>query len=96
MTVLEIMERAGTKDTKLVLAWIKDGIHQIQSTGSDSLKVNKQAVVKSVDGDDNQYALPADMISLDSVSIKDTGDDNKYKIISRLVGDIEVSEDTSP
>ena len=46
MTVLEIMERAGTKDTKLVLAWIKDGIHQIQSTGSDSLKVNKQAVVK--------------------------------------------------
>ena len=36
------------------------------------------------------------MISLDSVSVLDTNDDNKYKRISRLVGDIEVSEDTTP
>ena len=96
MTVLEIMERAGTKDTKLVLAWIKDGIHKMQSSGIDSLKVKKQDVVLSSDGDDNQYDLPADMISLDSVSIKDTSDDNKYKRISRLVGELSVSEDTAP
>ena len=96
MTILEIMERAGTKDVKLVRAWIKDGIHLIQSTGVDSLKIKKQNIVNAADGDDHQYDLPSDMISLDSISILDTNDDNKYKRISRLVGEIEVSEDTTP
>ena len=45
MTILEIMERAGTKDVKLVRAWIKDGIQLIQSTGVDGLKIKKQTLL---------------------------------------------------
>jgi len=96
MTILEIMERANTRDTNLVIAWIKDAIHQIQSTQQDSVVINKQNITKAADGDDNQYSLPAGLISINSVSILDTQDDNKYKIIRRLGFEPVVSEDTNP
>lgn len=90
------MERANTRDTNLAIAWIKDAIHAMESTYSENLKVSKQNIVKSADGDDNQYDLPAGLISIYSVSVLDTDDDDKYKIIRRIVGDTVISEDTSP
>ena len=83
MTVLEIMERAGTRDTKLVVNWVKDAIHLIQSSTKENLTVDKQNIVKAADGDDNQYDLPANLIAIDSVSVLATEDDSKYKAIAR-------------
>jgi len=83
MTVLEIMERSGTNETTLSIAWVKDAIHLIQSNSKERLKVSKYDVINSVDSDDNRYLLPADMIALESISIKDTSD-SKYKKIKRL------------
>ena len=45
MTVLELMERAGTKETTLATAWIKDAIHLIQSSTSERTKVVKYNVI---------------------------------------------------
>ena len=96
MTILEAMERANIKETTLAIAWIKDAIHQIQSSTKEKIKSSKQDVIKSVDSDDNVYILPGDMISLNSVSIKDTSD-NKYKKIRRLTHQPEyLIEDTAP
>jgi len=96
MTVLEIMERAGTNETTLSIAWVKDAIHLIQSNSKERLKVSKYDVIKSVDSDDNRYLLPADMIALESISIKDTSD-SKYKKIKRLTSQPGyMVEDTSP
>ena len=95
MTVLELMERIGTKDTTLTIAFIEDAIHHIQSNSKEKLKVSKQDIIKAVDGDDNEYLLPADMIALKSISVKDTNDD-KYKKIRRLVNEPTVTEDVSP
>jgi hypothetical protein len=96
MTVLELMERAGTNETTLSIAWIKDAIHLIQSNSKERLKVSKYDVIKSVDSDDNRYLLPADMIALESISIKDTSD-SKYKKIKRLTSQPGyMVEDTSP
>jgi len=96
MTILEIMERAGTNETTLSIAWIKDAIHLIQSNSKERLKVSKYDVIKSVDSDDNRYLLPADMIALESISIKDTSD-SKYKKIRRLTSQPGyMVEDTSP
>ena len=95
MTVLEIMERANTRDTKLTIAWIKDAIHAIESTQLENLKVKKQNIIKGSDGDDNQYSLPADLISLISVSVLDTESD-QYKHIRRIADDPLVTEDVSP
>ena len=92
MTVLEMMERANTRDTNLAIAYIKDAIMRIQSTSEESLKVNKQ----DIDKDTRDYSLPADLVSIKSVSVLDTEDDNKYKKISRLAYSPNVTEDTNP
>jgi len=96
MTVLEMMERSGTNETTLSIAWVKDAIHLIQSNSKERLKVSKQDVIKAVDSDDNRYLMPADMIALESISIKDTSD-SKYKKIKRITSQPGyMVEDTSP
>ena len=96
MTVLEMMERSGMDNTTLTIAWIKDAIHLIQSNSKEKVKVRKQDIIKSVDGDDNVYKFPADMIALEHVSIKDTSD-SKYKKIKRIISPPHyLLEDTSP
>jgi hypothetical protein len=96
MTVLEMMERSGTNETTLSIAWVKDAIHLIQSNSKERLKVSKQDVIKAVDSDDNRYLMPADMIALESISIKDTSD-SKYKKIKRLTSQPGyMVEDASP
>jgi len=92
MTVLEIMERAGISQTTLSLAWIKDAVHHLKSNTKESLKVNKQNIISG----EKEYEFPSDMIAIDSISILDTKDDNKYKRIRRISGNIIVSEDTNP
>jgi hypothetical protein len=91
MKVKEIMERTGISSTGLVLSYIKDAMHIIKSSHGEEIKVNKQNII---DGE-REYILPLDMVSLKSVSIKDTSD-GKYKNIKRLAFDPIVSEDTSP
>ena len=85
------MERAGSKDTSLILAWLKDAMHLIQSSTTDKLKVVKYNII---DGE-REYLLPQDMIAVKSVAVKDTND-KKYKRIKRLVHDPVIREDTDP
>ena len=56
MTVLEMMERANTRETKLAIAYIKDAIVKIQSTSEIALKVNKQDITKNT----RDYTLPTE------------------------------------
>ena len=92
MTILEIMERANTRDTNLSIAFIKDAIAQIQSSTDVVSKVAKQNLVKNI----RDYYLPTDLISIISISVLDTDDDNKYKKIRRLTTRPNVTEDTNP
>ena len=92
MKVLEIMERVNSRDTNLVIAYIKDAIHQIQSSNEINTEVSKINIVKNI----RDYDLPAGLISIKSVSVLDTEDDNKYKAIRRLQSDPLVTEDTNP
>ena len=59
MTILEMMERANTRDTKLTIAWVKDAIHAVESTQVENLKVTKTDIVKNT----REYDLPSDLIS---------------------------------
>ena len=92
MTILEIMERANTRDTNLVLAYVKDAIMTMQSSTDQTLKVEKQDITKN----QRDYILPKDLISLSTISVLDTEDDNKYKGIRKLYSAPNVTEDTSP
>ena len=90
MTILEIMERTNSRDTKMVTAFVKDAIMKIQSSTDMSTKVNKQNITKSLDGDDNQYDLPVDMVyrskskkrsndgGSKAIPVYSTGDRGKY------------------
>ena len=80
MTVLEIMERANARDTNLVLAFIKDAIMAMQSSTDLTLQVEKQDITKNK----RDYNLPKNLISLSTISVLDTEDDNKYKGIRKL------------
>ncbi len=91
MTIQEIMERSGVRETNLAIAWIKDAIHLIQSNGDDSVATWKTDINKTI----REYAFPSNLIKLKSLSVLDTTDD-KYKRIRRLTHQPTVSEDTSP
>ena len=92
MTILEIMERANSRDTKLVTAFVKDAIMKIQSSTDMETKVDKQAITKNI----RDYDLPVDMIAITTISILDTEDDNKYKQIRRLAQEPLITEDKNP
>ena len=91
MTIQEIMERTGLKETGLAKAWIKDAVQLIRSQYPENVKIDKQNII---DGE-REYILPADMISLLSISVKDTSDNN-YKRIRRVSNDVILKEDTDP
>jgi len=89
MTVQEIMERAGIKETGLAIAWIKDAIHLIDSQYGEHIANWKTDISDGT----REYPFPANMIALKSISVKDTTD-GKYKKIRRLVCEPTVTEDT--
>ena len=95
MTVLEIMERAGSDNTTLTVAWIKDAIHLIQSNADDNVATWKTNINLATSSVNNIYPFPANLIKLRSISVKDTGD-KKYKRIKRLSFPPVVTEDTDP
>ena len=92
MKVLEIMERANSRESSLVIAYIKDAVNLLNSQNEIFLKTKKMNVVKNT----RDYNLPADIVSIKSISLLDTENDNKYKIIRRLSYEPIISEDTNP
>jgi CTP:phosphocholine cytidylyltransferase-like protein len=96
MTVLEVMERLGSKEETLIKSWIEDAVHLIQSNTKEKIEVSKRDLIKSSGSTDNVYILPADLVSLENISIKDTSD-SKYKKIRRLSNQPHyLAEDISP
>ena len=91
MTILEIMERSGNKNPALVKAFVKDAINILKSGNFEEMRENKQNII---DGQ-REYILPADVIAVKSISVKDTND-KKYKKIRRRSSESIVREDTDP
>ena len=91
MTILEIMERTGMKDTTLAVAFIKDAIHLMQS----QVDIHTASWKTNITDGTRDYPFPANMIKLDSISVKDTTD-SKYKRIRRLTHSPIATEDTDP
>ena len=85
------MERTDTEDTTLTVAWIKDAIHLIQSNTDENVATWKTNITDGT----REYPLPANLIRVKSISVKDTND-KKYKKIRTLVHDPTVREDTDP
>tara|TARA_B110000495_G_C22976380_1_gene573530 strand:+ start:1094 stop:1372 length:279 start_codon:yes stop_codon:yes gene_type:complete len=91
MTIQEIMERTGTNETGLVIAWIKDAIHLIQSTYNENIGTWSTNITDGT----RDYPIPANLIKIMSVSVKDTQSD-KYMRIRRLTHQPLMVKDSSP
>jgi hypothetical protein len=91
MTVQEVMERTGTTETKLVLAWIRDAIHLIQSTYNENIATWKT----DINDGQRDYPIPADLIKIMSISVLDT-ELNKFKKIRRMIHQPATTEDLDP
>jgi hypothetical protein len=61
--ILEIMERANSRDTSLVIAYVKDAISEMQSSNEIDTKVSKINIVKNT----RDYDLPSDLISIKTI-----------------------------
>ena len=92
MKVLEIIERVNSRDTNLVIAYIKDAINLLNSNNELFLRTKKLNIVKNT----RDYNLPTDLISLSSISVLDTEDDDKYKQIRQLYSNPVITEDINP
>jgi|TARA_R110002051_G_scaffold204351_3_gene270488 hypothetical protein len=91
MTIQEVMERTGTNETGLVIAWVKDAIHLIQSTYNENVSTWSTNIADGT----RDYAIPANLIKIMSVSVKDTSKD-KYVRIRRIASQPSLIKDNSP
>tara|TARA_Y100001951_G_scaffold83852_1_gene72970 strand:+ start:495 stop:779 length:285 start_codon:yes stop_codon:yes gene_type:complete len=93
MTVLELMERVGSTETKLCVSYIKDAVEEIGLLSDQGLKDNKISIVK----DTYKYDLSSisGLSRLESVSILEKVDasSSQYRKIRRVGRDFDVVED---
>jgi len=78
MTVKEIMERAGTTQTGRAVAYIKDGLDEIARAIDDNIQSTTADIVSGT----REYPLPATMIKLRKILIKNS--DGDFQSIPRL------------
>ena len=82
MKVKEIMERVGTTQTGLVVAYIKDALDEINMAAETHVNVQR------IDINENQrfYNFPNDMVKVISVRCKNHGNAvDEYRSIPRTI-----------
>ena len=83
MKVQELMERAGVNQTGRAIAYIKDGLEEINMLAETHIATARIDIVK----DQRFYALPKDMIKILDIRCKNQlKSDDEYRILQRAVG----------
>jgi|TARA_R100000315_G_C5220764_1_gene132663 hypothetical protein len=84
MTVLEIMERVGTSETGRALAYIKDGLREINMISETHINTERIDITK----DQRFYEFPSDMIKVLDIRCKNhLNVDDEYRSIPRMIGE---------
>ena len=89
MTVQELMERVGIRQTGLAIAYIKDGLEEMNILSETHVNTER------IDITENQryYELPNDMIKLLDVRAKNNlNRNNEYRTLPRMIGE-PITED---
>ncbi len=72
MQLLELMERIGTTETNLVVAYVKDAFNDIQELSRENKTEGYINIVNGVE----DYNFPANMIKLIAMAVNDNGEQN--------------------
>jgi len=82
MTVNELMERVGMVETGRALAYIKDGLDEINMMAETHVNVERIDIT----ADQRYYTMPADAIKIIDIRCKHHDNvDSKYRSIPRTV-----------
>lgn len=82
MKIKEIMERAGMTQTGRALAYIEDGLEEMNILSETHVKTSKEDIVK----DKRFYTLPAALVKLVDVRVKShENESDKYRSIPRSI-----------
>ena len=83
MTVQEIMERAGVTDTGRAIAYIKDGLEELNMISETHVTTERIDITK----DQRFYNFPKDMIKVLDIRCKNQLNvDDEYRSIPRMIG----------
>jgi len=82
MTVNELMERVGMVETGRALAYIKDGLDEMNMMAETHVNVERIDIT----ADQRYYTMPADAIKIIDIRCKHHNNvDSKYRSIPRTV-----------
>ena len=84
MKVLEIMERAGITDTGRAIAYIKDGLEELNMISETHVTTERINIIKN----QRFYNFPNDMIKILDIRCKNQlNADDEYRSIPRMIGE---------
>ena len=84
MKVQEIMERVGVTDTGRAIAYIKDGLEELNMISETHVTTERINIVK----DQRFYNFPNDMIKILDIRCKNQlNADDEYRSIPRMIGE---------
>jgi hypothetical protein len=84
MTVQEIMERVGVTDTGRALAYIKDGLEELNMLSETHVTTERINITK----DQRFYDFPKDMVKVLDIRCKNhLNVDDEYRSIPRMIGE---------
>jgi len=84
MKVQEVMERAGIADTGRAMAYIKDGLEELNMISETHVTTERINIVK----DQRFYNFPNDMIKILDIRCKNQlNADDEYRSIPRMIGE---------
>ena len=89
MTIKELMERIGSNDTGKIVAYVKDGLEEI------NMLTETHATVERFDITENQrfYTLPYEMIKMIDIRVKNhLNSKDEYRSIPRMIHKPQVKD----
>tara|TARA_R100001082_G_C4341952_1_gene150538 strand:- start:82 stop:363 length:282 start_codon:yes stop_codon:yes gene_type:complete len=85
MTVQELMERVGMTETGRAIAYIKDGLEEMNMLAETHVTTTKLDIVAGK----RFYEFPVEMVKILDVRCKNHGNTkDEYRTIPRLVGNL--------
>ena len=89
MTVKEIMERAGMTETGRAIAYIKDGLEEIQMLTEVHTRLERFDITEN----QRFYTLPNEMVKMIDIRVKNhLNSKDEYRSIPRMIHKPEIKD----
>ena len=89
MKVSELMERVGSEETGRVIAYLKDGLEEMNMTSPEHVTTTSIDIVTNK----RYYELPRDYVKILDIRVKNQANSNdEYRSIPRMIGEPPIED----